>query len=94
MNLWIRSQDRENLVQVNRIFITKYNDYEIVCEMPFENDGVLTLGAYKTEERALEVLDEIQNLLVIPSRNNLTYELADLNLKCYMISKVYEMPKE
>lgn len=60
MELWIRSQDRETMVSNpmlivdnSRILVPK-NDYR---------DTHLILGHYKTKQRALEVLDEIQNLI-------------------------------
>lgn len=70
MELWIRSQDRKDLVKVNSLWIM---DNQIWMEVPFyENHKKLglivsghnhKLAEYKTKERALEVLDEIQNIL-------------------------------
>ena len=56
MELWIRSQDREILVKVSQIYIDDYNGTEI-------RSKDFILGQYKTKERALEVLDEIQRIL-------------------------------
>ena len=73
MELWIRSQNKADLIKV---------------EMLGQIDGVITayyvngnceLGTYKTKERALEVLDEIQNILIDYSK---------------MTRVVYQMPKE
>jgi len=73
MDLYIRSQDR--------LILEKYETLQL-CQNPdgtwFFNSG-LVLGKYKTKERALEVLDEIQNIL--ETRN-------DVN------QMVYEMPQE
>lgn len=70
MELWIRSQDKKDLVKVNSLWIM---DNQIWMEVPFyENHKKLgltlsghnhKLAEYETEERALEVLDEIQNIL-------------------------------
>lgn len=72
MELWIRSQDREKLLKCNNIAITnnivdkidiiKFEGYKIVGYFD-KNTEYENLGTYKTKERALEVLDEIQNLL-------------------------------
>ena len=58
MELWIRSQDKENLIQPNYINIggNKTDKYFIW------GHNVL-LGKYKSKKRALEVLDEIQEFL-------------------------------
>ena len=74
MELWVRSQDKECLTIVNHLYI---NDN---CEIKQQND--LVLATYKSKERVLEVLDEIQCHLVNinDSRDSYFY--------------VYEMPKE
>lgn len=68
MELWIRSQDRGSLVKVDNLYVSVGN---YICyyvekgkEIPntyYRPSG--ELGRYKTKERALEVLDEIQNIL-------------------------------
>ena len=56
------------------------------------------LGKYKTKERALEVLDEIQRLISLDLLNeNISYQEADIYLKTAMLdrmARIYEMPKE
>ena len=85
MELWIRSQDRENTVKIINQYGLKYNDTIIANYQPNftdKYDGYYeVLGTYKTKERALEVLDEIQDLM---------RSLADSDLKIIQ----YEMPKE
>lgn len=58
MNLWIRSQDRTFLRKVNTIGIVEGRDFWSIDE-----NLTVSFGKYKTKERALEVLDEIQNIL-------------------------------
>ena len=70
MELWIRSQDKEKLLKANDIGITnneineggsiKFKGYKIVGYFD-KNTEYELLGTYETKERALEVLDEIQN---------------------------------
>ena len=58
MELWVRSQDKTALVKAGVIYI--YNKKEIVCSSDY---SITELGKYKTQKRALEVLDEIQNII-------------------------------
>ena len=53
MDLWIRNQSKKQIIKVNHIYI----DGESIWA---DHNW---LGDYKTEERALEVLDEIQEIL-------------------------------
>lgn len=81
MELWIRSQDKAILIKVDNISyinISKDNEKEIhsLCS-DFKN----VLGTYKTKRRALEVLDEIEDLM---------RSLCDSNFKIIR----YEMPKK
>ena len=88
MELWIKSQDKMNLVQIKQISINYQNNKQVIAnyipEM-YENAGEYyeLLGTYETKERALEVLDEIQQLLI-----EYYQSIA------YKIVPVYEMPKE
>ena len=71
MELWIRSQNKDKLFKINGVDITKMNDnsYEITGYTTYD----IYLGKYKTIERALEVLDEIQELIK-PKQIITTYE--------------------
>lgn len=103
MELWIRSQDKRRLEKINnglKIFIDNRLRYTIAYEVDI--DGINILGAYETEKRAIEVLDEIQNKLMKKDKNNtkLTYEIVNManNEEKIIILKqcdlLYEMPKE
>lgn len=85
MELWIRSQDGKDLVKVNSLWIM---DNQIWMEVPFyENHKKLgltvsghnhKLAEYKTKERTLEVLDEIQDLLqnaYVGNANRIVYQM-------------------
>ena len=89
MDLWIRSQDKESLTKVSNIQYTyeKGNLYTDVNGKHYIGtyyDNLKILGTYKTKERALEVLDEIQKM---DFANNLNVTLTTYGY-------VYEMPKE
>ena len=68
MDLWIRSQDREKLVKINdKIYcehseepLDEYGDVLYFYDISTDAD---ILGTYSTEERAQEVIGEIQKLL-------------------------------
>ena len=69
MELWIRSQDKMNLVKVRQINVNYQDNKQIIANyMPelYENSGEYyeILGTYKTKERAIEILDEIQNKML------------------------------
>ena len=68
MELWIRSQNKENLLKSRFLtiiegkpFYDKDEGYTI-CNVALNGHYEL-LGTYKTKERSIEVLDEIQNIL-------------------------------
>ena len=67
MELWIRSQDKESLTKVSNISlkeIRKPYTNELDCYgIGTYYDNLQVLGKYTTKERALEVLDEIQDKL-------------------------------
>ena len=63
MNLWIRSQNKEKLCKIENIkYMDTSDDFENDTHSLWnDNNGIL--GIYKTKQRALEVLDEITNLI-------------------------------
>ena len=84
--MWIRTQDKETLLNVNCIDMYNLNKYEWIIEA-CGND----LGTYKSKERAIEVLDEIQRL--IEDLKYMEYAI-DKNKFCGYRSNVYQMPEE
>lgn len=75
MNLWIRSQDKEVLTRVVDIW-KDADKNEIWSKSSFATKNCL--GIYKTKERALKVLDEIQDLLqnaYIGNANRIVYQM-------------------
>lgn len=55
--IWIRTQDRTELLLCDYLRVRYYRDISSRCDI-VTND-CLTLGTYQNEARALEVLDEI-----------------------------------
>ena len=75
MELWVRSQDRTFLRKVNTIGIVEGRDFWSIDE-----NLTISFGKYKTKERALEVLDEIQDLLqnaYVGSLNRIVYQMPE-----------------
>lgn len=99
MELWIRSRDKMNLVKVRQVNVNYQNNKQIIANyIPelYENSGEFyeLLGTYKTKERALEVLDEIQNYMkksVFAKKINGLGEELDL---IPMPILIYEMPEK
>ena len=106
MELWIRSTAKTNLLQARFLTIMegktfyKKNEWEYegytICNVALNGNYEL-LGTYKTKERALEVLDEIQNKI------KEMYILENCELQknsCYEQSlamtdfNIYQMPEE
>ena len=90
MELWIRSQDKERLMKINSLNYVEYNDNYVINGYGTNECDNYDLGLYKTKERALEVLDEIQTQIVI-----LNYQYIHRGEHFIATeSNVYEMPKE
>lgn len=60
--MWIRSQNRRGIEKVSNMYISDDNHIETDIVVP--EKGKLLLGRYDTRQRALEVLDEIQEAIV------------------------------
>ena len=83
MNLWVRSQNKTNLVKIRQISLNYSNKKQIIANYTpelYENTGVYyeLLGTYETKGRAIEVLDEIQDLLqnaYIGNANRIVYKM-------------------
>ena len=108
MELWIRSQEKEKLIRPTSLYIEETIDYGNECKtfdiyaLNCTNDDI-KIGTYKTKERALEILDEIQMLLQPMykvtneiKKSELTGNLNWIENQEYIPiqSKVYEMQKE
>ena len=90
--MWVRSQDKDKLVNVNSFEIDKFvkddNYIYDVSEKQFLNNDYYIyssetgiIGTYKSKERALEVLDEIQERISPKFNYKGNNEEADLFIK-------------
>lgn len=105
MELWIRSQNKQCLMKVVKVDLD--NDKTgVFC---YSYDDMALMGKYRTKERALEILDEIQRILQprLIANVRATKEMEeligsmsvgktlkqDIDIK-QLSTVVYEMPKE
>lgn len=99
MELWIRSQNKEVLTRVVDIW-KDADKNEIWSKSSFATKNCL--GIYKTKERALEVLDEIQRIIypkeyiefISDIKNESKTEVIKNHYISYLSSYVYEMPEK
>lgn len=97
MELWIRSQDKERITKIDEVYYSSddYGHYVMCYKDQFTG---YKLGKYKSKERALEVLDEIQSFIEnnyeadIPSCSGNLIANGRIVFKTRRI--VYEIPKE
>jgi hypothetical protein len=100
MELWIRSQDRRTILKAYRIDVDDKNiivwDNNYQCSETY-------MGEYATTERALEILDEIEQIIIskeiyLNDREAFDEGLAtfDEEDKKELLKQtfIYEMPKE
>lgn len=77
--IWVRSQDKEILVEATNFRICKgyyggkSTHYTIDCDV---HDSTFELGKYSTKEKALKVLDMIQEKVKNKIRNELYVRIA------------------
>lgn len=92
----MRSQDRMNLVKVRQISLDYQNNKQIIANyMPelYENSGEYyeILGTYKTKERAIEILDEIQEAKL----GNFHYRCpSNVKISSKEDTIIYQMPED
>ena len=108
MDLWVRSQNREILRINPELEIYEYGNTKFLV---MDTKGYVDygkakiLGEYKTKERALEVLDEIEKILqpkifvksgepIAETCDGLIYRKPDEVEIQELSIVVYEMPKE
>jgi hypothetical protein len=101
MELWIRSQNKTILSKAHDLVIRE--DRNENSETNYFIVDTYTLGIYKTKERALEVLDEIQSILKLKDMYKYDRELVLKsweNMDAEQVKtvrqqmSVYEMPEE
>lgn len=77
--MWIRSQSKKVLLNVNQVVINNTKDESEYYIHGYSERGIDILGFYSTEEKALEVLDYIQ---------------SEIQSNVYDEQTVFEMPND
>lgn len=100
MSIWVRSQDKEFLMKVDNTNLGIDVDTNEPTRIFTFVDGTVTsftLGTYKSKERALEVLDEIDSKIMMNKVIEIYSNLGDLtfaNRANYTYTPIYQMPNE
>lgn len=87
--MWIRSQDKEILINIKRLFVNEIVENKKIVGYSIDSGGI-ELGRYSTKEKALKVLDKIQETI-----NESIYinDVAEYEKEIYM-KNVFEMPPD
>ena len=88
MGIWIRSQNKENLINANKIQIA---DVHNIYKNAIWGDNV-KLGIYSTKEKALKVLDMIEKKII--ENNTIICNEKDWARCVGKINCVFQMPKD
>ncbi|WP_270525771.1 hypothetical protein [Longibaculum muris] len=90
--MWIRSQDKEELVKCNSVYYTEefcLNEGNYLVGLC---DGLIrSIGQYSTKEKALKVLDMIQNYFEINKK--CIFQQHDDEWYCFN-EDVFQMPQD
>lgn len=85
--VWIRSQDRKTLVNASDFRIYEEHKGFSICAR------IDVLGYYSTEEKAMKVMDMIQNSIT-GTRFEFTDIVRDCDLAGIEIHNVFNMPQD
>lgn len=91
--MWIRSQSKKVLLNVNQVVINNTKDESEYYIHGYSERGIDILGVYSTQEKALKVLDEIQDAI----ENTDYYRIDNVGHGAYVLAngvKVYQMPQD
>lgn len=97
--VWIRTQNKRALLNCNDLFIDKKN-YKHFDTGEIESKYVITesgkvIGTYSTEEKAMKVLDEIENQLTGLNGRYIAEKMWQNSDSNYVHQiNVYQMPED
>lgn len=74
--MWIRNQDRTALLDCDNFEVESYSEAHEVVTLNNRTNITVDLGIYSSKEKALKVLDEIQNWIHYEANENgITYQM-------------------
>lgn len=88
--MWIRSQNKRILSNVDEVLVTFVDENKCFIS-GFLGTGSDTLGIYSSREKAMKVLNEIQDAI----EDTFYYNIENLGCGSYALKKgceIYEMP--
>ena len=91
--MWIRSQNKKNIIKVNEVLICTMDDNKYFIE-GFWDRGSDTLGIYSSEEKALKVLDEIQRIIEYPGSSLISPTALQNYYRLSSTGQIYQMPQD
>lgn len=96
MGIWIRNQDKCKLVRCSELFIdgSYRSDYSVEG---YGGDEIsITLGMYSSKEKAIKVLDMIQDFIINNERTfgNVAYEEEWSGEIVTRSNNVFQMPQD
>lgn len=97
MELWIRSQGKRKLVKIDNVLLKGIDTRLVIANYKGSNiadEGYFLLGEYKSTERALEVLDEIEEHIQKQGQSYILTDEKGLPAGLRNYGNIYEMPKE
>lgn len=96
MGIWIRSQNKLKLTECKEIIIDQNDCFEYIFEGYAIDDIPTILGIYSTEEKAIKVLDMIQNFIRSNERTfgNVAYEEEWSGEIVTRSNDVFKMPQD
>lgn len=86
--MWIRSQDKETLINCN---VIEYNDFYVKNAIVATSETIsrTIVGKYSTKEKALKVLDMIHNKIIELDKNKFLGMTEQIYIRC-----VFQMPQD
>lgn len=97
--MWVRSQDGMTLTDAKtfRIYYSQDSGYRIYCDQKCIREEFTNLGTYSTKEKALKVLDMMQNLLIYIKKTELQSMVLScsntLNFEVHIENYIFQMPQ-
>ena len=91
----IRSQDKKKLLSIeNTMFLDTGNGKQICAQYP--NNETLVIGEYSTEEKAINVLDQIQEVYETSLYSDHAFDHSAVVERPYVFAsnKVFQIPKD
>lgn len=77
MDLWVISQDKKVLKKINELHLRTVYDSTLkgICWCIMSDNTVL--GKYSTIEKALKIIDNIENFLNLSETSKIIYEIPE-----------------